>query len=143
MFLDASAIIGILGREEDADLLLAKLKEATTEVVYSPISAYEAIIGLARKKSMETRETPIPQHLIEQVEGIVARFLAEVGARQVSIDGAIGSEAIGACKTFGRVVGHRARLNFGDCFAYACARSAGMPLLFKGDDFPHTDVEQA
>jgi ribonuclease VapC len=36
---------------------------------------------------------------------------------------------------------HRAGLNFGDCFAYALAKVKGEPLLFKGDDFRHTDVE--
>lgn len=36
---------------------------------------------------------------------------------------------------------HRAGLNFGDCFAYALAKVTGEPLLFKGDDFRHTDVE--
>ena len=38
---------------------------------------------------------------------------------------------------------HRAALNFGDCFAYACARHLGEPLLFKGNDFPLTDIEPA
>jgi ribonuclease VapC len=38
---------------------------------------------------------------------------------------------------------HPAGLNFGDCFAYALAKTAGEPLLFKGDDFGHTDVQQA
>jgi ribonuclease VapC len=38
---------------------------------------------------------------------------------------------------------HPARLNFGDCFAYACARHLGEPLMFKGSDFPQTDIEAA
>ena len=38
---------------------------------------------------------------------------------------------------------HGARLNFGDCFAYACARHFGQPLMFKGADFPQTDIEAA
>jgi len=38
---------------------------------------------------------------------------------------------------------HPARLNFGDCFAYACARHFGQPLMFKGSDFPQTDIEAA
>ena len=38
---------------------------------------------------------------------------------------------------------HRAGLNFGDCFAYALAKEKNMPLLFKGDDFRHTDIEVA
>lgn len=38
---------------------------------------------------------------------------------------------------------HPARLNFGDCFAYACAKSLGVPLLARGDDFPQTDIALA
>ena len=38
---------------------------------------------------------------------------------------------------------HKARLNFGDCFAYALAKSLGEPLLFKGNDFGRTDVQVA
>ncbi len=38
---------------------------------------------------------------------------------------------------------HKAGLNFGDCFAYALAKETGEPLLFKGRDFGHTDIERA
>jgi len=41
---------------------------------------------------------------------------------------------------YGRGIGHPARLNFGDCFAYALAKQTGEPLLFVGDDFVHTDL---
>jgi len=45
-----------------------------------------------------------------------------------------------AYQDFGRASGHPARLNFGDCFAYALAKDLNQPLLFIGDDFGHTDV---
>ncbi len=45
-----------------------------------------------------------------------------------------------AYRDFGKGTGHRAGLNFGDCFAYALAKATGEPILFKGDDFKHTDV---
>ena len=48
-----------------------------------------------------------------------------------------------AYRDFGRGSGHPARLNFGDCFSYALARATGEPLLFKGDDFAHTDITPA
>jgi ribonuclease VapC len=48
-----------------------------------------------------------------------------------------------AYRDFGRGCGHKARLNFGDCFAYALARVTGEPLLYKGKDFQHTDVASA
>lgn len=59
----------------------------------------------------------------------------------VSIEqAAIGHQAY---REFGQGSGHPAKLNFGDCFAYALAKAMGEPLLFKGDDFTHTDVQQA
>lgn len=48
-----------------------------------------------------------------------------------------------AYRAYGRGTGHPARLNFGDCFAYALSRATGEPLLFKGDDFARTDVVAA
>lgn len=48
-----------------------------------------------------------------------------------------------AYRDFGKGSGHPARLNYGDCFAYALAKEAGEPLLFKGNDFSKTDVEPA
>jgi uncharacterized protein with PIN domain len=48
-----------------------------------------------------------------------------------------------AYRDFGRASGHQARLNFGDCFAYALAKAMNEPLLFKGDDFTRTDITSA
>lgn len=50
------------------------------------------------------------------------------------------ASAIEAYRIFGRGTGHRANLNMGDCFAYALAKTRNLPLLFKGDDFIHTDI---
>ena len=144
MFLDASAVVAILGNEDDADALLAKIKSARNGLFYSPISAYEAIISLARKKAGKGREdAPIPPHLIDQMEEFVGRFFVELDATEIPITSDVGHGAVAACKAYGRAVGHPAKLNLGDCFAYACARSNRLPLLFKGNDFSHTDIEQA
>jgi ribonuclease VapC len=48
-----------------------------------------------------------------------------------------------AYRDYGKGSGHPARLNFGDCFAYALARDRGEPLLYKGEDFSHTDIRSA
>jgi ribonuclease VapC len=48
-----------------------------------------------------------------------------------------------AYRDFGKGSSHPAKLNFGDCFAYALAKFTGEPLLFKGDDFAHTDIRPA
>lgn len=51
--------------------------------------------------------------------------------------------ACAAYRSYGLDSGHGAALNFGDCFAYALAKAAGEPLLFKGDDFAKTDIAAA
>ena len=51
--------------------------------------------------------------------------------------------ALDARLRFSRGSGHPAKLNFGDCFAYALAKTRNLPLLFKGDDFIHTDIVPA
>ncbi len=66
-----------------------------------------------------------------------ARIVIEqVTARQARL-------ALDAFMRFGKGRGHPARLNYGDCFSYALAKDVGEPLLFKGRDFPHTDVMSA
>lgn len=140
MFLDASAIIAIIGEEEDAAALLSRLEAAETPLCYSPLSAYEAIVGFARKKSDMRVEATISPGLIDGAKEIVETFLAEIGAVEIDVTPDIRRGAISACKLYGRQVGHPAKLNFGDCFAYACARSVHAPLLYKGDDFSHTDI---
>lgn len=144
MFLDASAIIAILADEEDAEALIDKIEEAAGPFFYSPLVAYEATVGFARKKiAASHRETPIPPAILEHAEELVEDFFLQIGAAEIPLTPEIRHGAIAACKSYGKVVGHRARLNFGDCFAYACARSLNAPLLFKGNDFPHTDVVAA
>ena len=70
--------------------------------------------------------------LVERVQlEIVATGEAEVRA------------GILASRRYGRGSKHPAQLNFGDCFAYALAKTRNLPLLFKGDDFIHTDIEPA
>jgi ribonuclease VapC len=77
--------------------------------------------------------------------GAAARFdslvdrlgiIEPVTAHQASI-------ARAAHQRFGRGMGHPARLNFGDCFAYALAKDLNEPLLFIGQDFVHTDIRPA
>src|SRR5688500_7606299 len=128
MFVDASAIIAIITQEEGWESLASRLSQAPRSLV-SALSVWEAVIGLAR-------EAQIP---FEQAEALVDRFVEETGAETVEVGAAIGREALRASRLYGRGR-HRADLNFGDCFAYACARARGAPLLFKGNDFVHTDI---
>ena len=131
MFLDASAVIAILSGEDDADRLAGKLDQAE-RVLVSPLSLYETVAGLARKRACPVADA---QHLVDL-------FCAEVGAELVDISGPIGRSAVEAIGRFGKGR-HKADLNMGDCFAYACAKAHGVGLLFKGNDFVHTDIVAA
>jgi ribonuclease VapC len=71
---------------------------------------------------------------------LVDSLIAELGAKEISISGSIGDKALDAAMTYGKAVGHPADLNFGDCFAYACAKVSGVGLIYKGDDFAPTDL---
>lgn len=131
MFLDASAIIAIIARESDAAALAGRLRQAK-EVHASPIAVYEAVLGLAR----------VGNTSIQDAEIVLNRFLEEVQAEIMSIGAEIGGSAIAAFDRFGKGR-HPAGLNMGDCFAYACASQLDLPILFKGDDFPQTDIAVA
>jgi ribonuclease VapC len=131
MFLDASAIIGILAREPDAASLAMRLDQAA-DVYTSPIAIYEAVLGLARACSFSIRDA----------DAVLDRFLEEANVNIIPVSDEIGRAAIRAFERFGKGR-HVAALNMGDCFAYACARGIEVPLLFKGDDFPRTDVTAA
>jgi ribonuclease VapC len=66
-------------------------------------------------------------------------LIEETKVQVITISAEIGREALAASRQFGKGR-HRAALNFGDCFAYGCPKTYRLPLLFKGDDFPHTDI---
>lgn len=131
MFLDASAIIAIIARESEAAALAARLRQAN-EVHTSPIAVYEAVLGLVR-----IGNTPM-----QDAKAVLDRFLEETKAQIVPITAEIGRGALTAFERYGRGR-HPAALNMGDCFAYACARALELPILFKGDDFPLTDITVA
>jgi len=131
MFVDASAVVAILAEEEDGPTLLETLDLGGRSYT-SPMAAYEAVLALAR----------VGRVAIVDVAALVDDFIQRLEIETIPITPEIGSLAIQAFARFGRG-NHPARLNMGDCFAYACARSLGVPLLFKGDDFSQTDIAAA
>lgn len=131
MFIDASAIVAIIANESDSASLLRRL-EASSECYASALSVWEATRALSRKREWST----------DEAESLVRRFLDGIAAIDVAIDEHIGREAIRAHRDYGKGR-HPAALNFGDCFAYACAKTLGVALLAKGNDFPQTDIELA
>ncbi|TDK34445.1 type II toxin-antitoxin system VapC family toxin [Rhizobium deserti] len=145
MFIDASAIVAIVSQEDDAASLLEKINAARSPIYYSSMVVFESVIALARKKKMalygENVSTPAP--IIEETRQLVLDFLEEINATEIDLPVGLHDLALEAARTYGRFVGHPAKLNFGDCFTYAAAKTLKSPLLFVGDDFARTDIDAA
>lgn len=131
MFLDASAIVAILTEEAEAGSFVMRLS-AVERRLTSALALYEASQAVARKQSCG----------IKAAAAIVDEFVADSDIHVVPIAEAELHAAIDAFDRFGKGR-HSARLNMGDCFAYAYACTHNVPLLFKGDDFSQTDIAQA
>lgn len=140
MFLDASVIVAILSREPGYEDIVKRIEEHGGPIFTSPLARFEATISLARKKSVAAKGArPSPEE-IEGAAQSVSSFLSTLKAREATISEAIGTGAIEAARTYGKVVGHPAALNFGDCFAYATAKAYRLTLVYKGEDFSQTDL---
>jgi ribonuclease VapC len=131
MFVDASALVAIILREPEREQFRIALADAEV-VLTSPMATWETVRAV-------TRETKDP---VEVVSTRLMALLASAGARVVEIGVVEGQLAVEAHARFGKGV-HPAKLNMGDCFAYACAKAHGVPLLYKGEDFALTDIEAA
>jgi ribonuclease VapC len=129
MFVDASAIVAILTREPDADALADALDTARLPIT-SAVAVFEAVLGICRKRHASVAEAQNDVH----------EFLEAAGIRTVSITAKEAETALDAFDRYGKGRGHPARLNMGDCFAYAVAKNYRASLLFKGDDFTKTDI---
>lgn len=127
MIVDTSALVAVLNSEPEALLFLQKM--STEPVKISAVTLFEFSMVIDRYKRPEASVG-------------ADRLLAMIEAEIVSVDAAAARGARLAYATYGKG-NHPARLNFGDCFAYALARETGEPLLFKGDDFARTDVRSA
>jgi len=129
MFVDASVLVAILTLEPDAADLTSRV-DATADLITSPVAIFETIASIARKGLLGPEDTARDVHA----------FLASAGIKTVVVDKLSGELAVAAHARYGKGSGHRARLNLGDCFAYAMAKQHGVPLLYKGDDFSQTDL---
>ena len=100
------------------------------EALWSPMSCWETVSGL---RSSHGLDTPVARREAEQAARDLDLRLVPVGTEELRV-------ALDAYERYGKRSGHPARLNMGDCFAYACAKANGAGLLYKGDDFTHTDL---
>lgn len=129
MIIDSSALVSILRAEPDAEGF-AKAIETADICRLSAATFVEAaaVIDAAGDAIASRRFDDLLREMKVSIEPVTAEQ-AQI-ARE-------------AYRDFGRSSGHPARLNFGDCFAYALAKVMNEPLLFKGDDFRQTDVTPA
>ena len=129
MIVDTSALIAIL-RDESEATDCARTIEAAPQCRISAANFIEAAIVI------DGARDPVASRRFDDLVKEAQLVIEPVTEEQARI-------AREAYRDFGRGSEHPARLNFGDCFAYALARATGEPLLFKGSDFSHTDIAPA
>ncbi|MEO5325938.1 type II toxin-antitoxin system VapC family toxin [Mesorhizobium sp. CC13] len=129
MVIDTSAIVAIARREPEA-LAFSRMLALTPGKLMAVPTYLECVFvlaGIAPTKGLMFLRDLVSDTLIT---------LVPFGEQELEA-------AIAARVQYSRGSGHVAKLNFGDCFAYALAKTRNVPLLFKGDDFIHTDIEPA
>lgn len=126
---DSSALVAILEEEPEAEHFLSILQEAGRRVA-SAVTVYETGIVLGRRRGWE---------IVAELNALVDLLGIEI----VPFSAAQIMAALDAYSRYGKGVDPKARLNLGDCVAYALAKSMNAPLLFKGEDFASTDVQAA
>jgi ribonuclease VapC len=129
MVVDSSALVAILTGEPERDRFI-KAITAAVEPLMSAFSHFETRTVLLR------RAGPGP---LREFQAFIEA--SRIDVRAFDLDQA--TRALDAYDRYGKGSGHKARLNLGDCAAYALATSLDLPLLYKGDDFRHTDVKEA
>ena len=128
MFIDASALCAVLLREPDGRAIDDKIASSVRNQT-SAIAVFETVLAVARSMGGD----------VSIARRDVDDYLAVSNVEIVSISADELARALDAFDRFGKGR-HPAKLSMGDCFAYACAKTQGVPLLFKGDDFSQTDI---
>jgi len=129
MIVDSSAIIAILRREPDRDLYAGAIEKA-------PVTRMSAVTFVEAAAVIDSCQNAVASRYFDELLRESNIVIEPVTEHQARI-------ARAAYRDFGKGSGHPAKLNFGDCFAYALTKDLNQPLLFKGDDFKHTDVKSA
>ncbi len=129
MIIDSSALIAIVKGEPEAESIALAMEAA--EVLRISAGTYfetSIVVDGYRNPKLSARFDEIVEHSNVLIEPFTVEQ-AKI-ARQ-------------AYRDYGKGSGHRANLNFGDCLSYALAREKREPMLYKGDDFVHTDIRSA
>ena len=129
MIIDTSALIAILRAEDDASEMALAIERAQARRISAANYLETAVV-------IDASRDPIASRRFDELVDVAELRVEPVTQDQARI-------ARDAFRDFGKGSGHKAGLNFGDCFAYALAKTAGEALLFKGNDFGHTDITPA
>lgn len=129
MAIDSSALVAIMLEEPEAEAFLEILGSFTGELVIGAPTMFETLMVLEGKGYLEATDAISP---------LLRRHAISI----VPFDSDLVHIANDAFLRFGKKL-NPAGLNFGDCMAYAVAKSLDAPLLFKGEDFPQTDIVPA
>jgi ribonuclease VapC len=127
MVIDTSALVAILQREPERRPFVEAIEAADARLMSVATFVEISIVVEARHGAEGLRD--------------LDHFISRASIELVAVDAEQGNLARHAFSRFGKGR-HRAGLNYGDCFSYALAVATGEPLLFKGEDFVHTDVGQ-
>ncbi len=127
MVVDTSAIVAILFNEPERERFCHKISADNTRLI-SAATLMETALGVEARKG-------------ELGRSLLDLFIHETGMVIVPFDAAQVDFARLAWRIYGKWK-HAASLNFGNCFSYALSKAAGEPLLFKGNDFPRTEIDR-
>ena len=128
MIIDTSALVSILDQEQEAERLAHAIATASERMLSAANLVETGIVMQVRRGDEAVRDLDL--------------LLAKLKIEIIAVSAKQANLARKAFQRFGRGR-HPARLNFGDCFAYALAKDSGAPLLFKGEDFRQTDIAVA
>ena len=129
MIIDTSALIAILRAEDVASAMALAIERAQVRKISAASYLESAAV-------IDASRDPVASRRFDELVDTAGVRVEPVTHDQARI-------ARDAYRDFGKGSGHKAGLNFGDCFAYALAKSTGEPLLYKGNDFGHTDITPA
>lgn len=125
---DTSALFAIVAEEAERETFIDILDQSE-DTQCSAVTYVETVMALTGRSRITAAS---------KVRALFQEFRIEI----VAVDPSLAESSVSAFDLYGKGR-HRAQLNLGDCFSYALAKSRDLPLLFKGDDFLHTDIVPA
>ena len=129
MIIDSSGVVAIIKQESGAGDFAGQIERAEKCRMSTATFLETAIV-------IDSKRNPLLSARLDDLCTDADIEFVPVDEKQMRI-------ARQAYRDFGKGSGHPARLNFGDCFAYAAAKALDEPLLYNGSDFSHTDVRSA